>query len=72
MKQLVWNSQMASNFDIRCGVRGWGDWEWLKGPVADVMAQVEKWDVLVRLITLVRTNNLIEIAPISRSMKCRF
>jgi hypothetical protein len=61
MKQLMWNSQMVSNFDIRCDHGSWGDWEWLKRPVVDVMTQVEKWDVLVRLITLVKRGNLIEI-----------
>ena len=52
---------MASNFDIRCDGENWSDWNWLRSPVVEVITQVEMWDVLVRLITLVKKNNLIEI-----------
>ena len=52
---------MVSNFDIRCDAESWGEWNWLRRPVLDVMTQVERWDVRVRLITLVKKNNLIEI-----------
>ena len=60
MKQ-AWHYPMASNFDLSCGTDDWGAWNWLKRPIDDVASEVEKWDVVVKLITVVKKDNLIEI-----------
>jgi len=60
MKQ-AWHYPMASNFDLSCGTDDWGAWNWLKRPIVDVAIEVEKWDVLVKLLTVVQKGNLIEI-----------
>lgn len=59
-KNMSWGARFASNFGIECEDDDWGNWEWMKRPTADIMAQVEKWDFLVRLVTFVKRDNLIE------------
>jgi hypothetical protein len=59
--KTLWNGKMASNVDIECDAENWGPWEWLKRPVLDVMIKVEVWDVVVKLMTVVKKDNLIEI-----------
>ena len=52
---------MASNFDLSCETDDWGAWNWLKQSIVDVAVQVEKWDVRIKLLTVVKKDHLIEI-----------
>lgn len=60
MKKL-WGTRLATNFDFVEDNIFSSEWEWIKSPIAETLAEVEKWDLLADLVTVVKRKNLMEV-----------
>jgi hypothetical protein len=60
MKKL-WGTRLAANFDFVEDDIFSSEWEWIKSPIAETLREVEKWDLLADLVTVVKRKNLMEV-----------
>lgn len=54
----IWDRPLFSNFRFDIDSK---EWEWIRRDLADLFAQVEKWDFLVEKCTAIVSDNLLEI-----------